>query len=42
MNRSIHWDSVYRTKAPESVSWFQARPDTSLALLHSLPVTAST
>ena len=42
MDRSNHWESVYRAKAAESVSWFQARPDTSLALLHSLPVSAST
>lgn len=28
-----HWDAVYRTTAPDDVSWFQARPATSLRLL---------
>lgn len=28
-----HWDGVYATKAPETVSWFQQQPDISLRLL---------
>jgi len=24
MDRRAHWESVYRTKGPEQVSWFQA------------------
>jgi SAM-dependent methyltransferase len=28
-----HWDAVYTARAPEEVSWYQARPDTSLALI---------
>lgn len=28
-----HWDVVYATKAPETVSWFQEQPDISLRLL---------
>ncbi len=33
MNRREHWDRVYRTRTPESVSWYQRRPDVSLALI---------
>ena len=28
-----HWDEVYRAKAETDVSWFQARPERSLALI---------
>lgn len=28
-----HWDSVYAKRAATEVSWYQARPDTSLALI---------
>lgn len=30
---AVHWDHVYRTKATDGVSWFQARPTTSLELV---------
>ncbi|TAJ22574.1 MAG: methyltransferase domain-containing protein [Nitrospirae bacterium] len=33
MNRQEHWDQVYRTKGPQEVSWYQHRPDLSLALI---------
>lgn len=33
MNEPDHWEAVYTTKAPDSVSWFQATPKTSLAAL---------
>lgn len=38
-----HWDEVYRTKAPDSVSWYQPTPEPSLRALDELrlPVTAS-
>jgi hypothetical protein len=38
-----HWDEVYRTKSPDSVSWFQAVPDPSLRALDDfgVPRTAS-
>ncbi|KPH06092.1 class I SAM-dependent methyltransferase [Rhizobium acidisoli] len=38
-----HWDEVYRTKAPDSVSWYQPAPEPSLRALDELrlPVTAS-
>jgi len=28
-----HWDAIYATKAPDEVSWYQARPETSLGLI---------
>jgi hypothetical protein len=30
---ATHWDTVYRTKAPDSVSWFQKEPAVSLDLI---------
>jgi len=39
-----HWDQVYASKAAEAVSWYQARPDMSLAFIadsgvaHDAPV----
>ena len=35
MDRKQHWDRVYAEKAEDAVSWYQTRPETSLALLHS-------
>ncbi|MDR9771498.1 class I SAM-dependent methyltransferase [Rhizobium hidalgonense] len=38
-----HWDEVYRTKAADSVSWYQPTPEPSLRALDELqlPVTAA-
>ena len=33
MDRRDHWNRVYRTKALDSVSWYQRRPDVSLELI---------
>lgn len=33
VNRRDHWNRVYRDKTPENVSWYQRRPDLSLALI---------
>ena len=33
MDVKTHWERVYRTKAPESVSWFRPHLETSLALI---------
>jgi len=33
MNRKEHWNQVYQTKGPLNVSWYQARPETSLQLI---------
>jgi hypothetical protein len=33
MNRREHWNHVYQTKGIAEVSWYQRRPDVSLALI---------
>lgn len=33
MNREEHWQNVYLTRAPDSVSWFRSHLDVSLELL---------
>jgi SAM-dependent methyltransferase len=33
MSRQQHWESIYRDKAHDAVSWFQAIPQTSLDLI---------
>jgi 2-polyprenyl-3-methyl-5-hydroxy-6-metoxy-1,4-benzoquinol methylase len=33
MNRRDHWSGVYRSKAPDAVSWYQERPALSLAMI---------
>jgi ubiquinone/menaquinone biosynthesis C-methylase UbiE len=38
MNRKEHWNQVYQTKAPDEVSWYQARPATSLKLIKACAV----
>ena len=38
MNRKDHWEQVYKTKAPDAVSWFQTRPTTSLKLIEAARV----
>ena len=35
MDRKQHWESVYREKAEDTVSWFQVHPDTSLELIRA-------
>jgi SAM-dependent methyltransferase len=37
-DRRAHWDSVYRTKREDEVSWFQASPSLSLDLIHATGV----
>ena len=32
-NRRDHWNRVYQSRTPENVSWYQRRPDLSLALI---------
>ena len=34
-DREKHWETVYKTKNPNQVSWTQNRPKTSLELIHS-------
>lgn len=38
MDTRSHWESVYATKRPEEVSWFQQSPSRSLALIDALPL----
>ena len=33
MRSGDHWNQVYRSKRPDEVSWYQRRPDLSLALI---------
>lgn len=33
MTPKEHWESIYRSKAPDQVSWFQPRPTVSLDLI---------
>ncbi len=33
MDPQEHWENVYATKAPDSVSWYRPHLDTSLALI---------
>jgi SAM-dependent methyltransferase len=33
MGEKSHWDKVYRTKAPDAVSWYRAHLERSLALI---------
>ena len=33
MNHNAHWNQVYQAKDPGDVSWYQRRPDMSLALI---------
>jgi ubiquinone/menaquinone biosynthesis C-methylase UbiE len=35
MSVKTHWNTVYQTKAPDDVSWFQTRPTTSLKLIEA-------
>ena len=42
MERKEHWDQVYRTKASDEVSWFQAEPSVSLRLLDQLGLNSAT
>jgi len=36
MHSKDHWENVYATKSPAEVSWYQARPALSLALIGKL------
>jgi SAM-dependent methyltransferase len=43
MTSKNHWESIYASKAPESLSWYQAHADDSLRLLQAagLPLDAA-
>lgn len=40
MLRATHWNTVYATKSESDVSWTEARPDISLALMDAAGLTA--
>jgi len=35
MHSGSHWEKIYRTKAPDAVSWYRSHLDRSLALIES-------
>ena len=35
LDRKEHWETVYRTKGHDSVSWYETAPRTSLALVEA-------
>ncbi len=35
-DRKAHWETIYKTKPLETVSWYQPKPKTSLELIASL------
>ncbi|QQS30198.1 MAG: class I SAM-dependent methyltransferase [Sphingobacteriales bacterium] len=37
-NRKKHWETIYQTKSPGEVSWFQPVPETSLGLFRQLDI----
>jgi 2-polyprenyl-3-methyl-5-hydroxy-6-metoxy-1,4-benzoquinol methylase len=41
MDAKTHWENVYTTNAPESVSWYRAHLETSLALIEQAAVALS-
>ena len=41
MDVKTHWDKIYKTNSPESVSWYRAHLETSLALIERAGVARS-
>ena len=41
LDTKTHWEKVYTTKAPKSVSWYRAHVETSLALIERAAVARS-
>jgi len=37
-NRKEHWENIYENKQLHEVSWFQPKPETSIAILQSLGI----
>jgi hypothetical protein len=42
MNRQQHWDTVYATKGERDVSWFEASPDVSIAMIEAAGLSRAT
>jgi 2-polyprenyl-3-methyl-5-hydroxy-6-metoxy-1,4-benzoquinol methylase len=41
MDETLHWNTVYQTKAPDAVSWYTPHLDTSLSLIEKTAGSAS-
>ena len=42
MDKTAHWDTLYRSTAPDRVSWYQAEPEPSLRMIRQhVPLTAN-
>jgi 2-polyprenyl-3-methyl-5-hydroxy-6-metoxy-1,4-benzoquinol methylase len=41
MDKQDHWESVYKTKAPDAVSWYRQHLEKSLELIHRASVDCS-
>jgi ubiquinone/menaquinone biosynthesis C-methylase UbiE len=41
MDPRTHWENIYKTKAPEAVSWYRPHLETSLALIERAAATLS-
>jgi SAM-dependent methyltransferase len=42
MDRQQHWDAIYATKGERDVSWFEASPDMSIAMIEAAGLTRDT
>ena len=40
-NRKEHWETIYKTKQPNEVSWTQTYPTTSMKYIESLQLSKS-
>jgi len=38
INKKQHWETIYKIKSLDEVSWFQPKPTTSIAFLHALDI----
>ncbi len=36
MDRREHWENIYKTKDPSSVSWYQKKPELSISLIEKM------
>jgi ubiquinone/menaquinone biosynthesis C-methylase UbiE len=41
MDRKAHWDTIYKTKGPQAVSWYREHLETSLALIEGAAASRS-
>lgn len=38
MNKTEHWEKIYKEKSPLDVSWYQSKPLLSLSIINDLPI----